>query len=86
MMKNYPQTRKSSWTSSLFSEVKYSIQMVALLPLLMMLIPMRAWVADKDLETTIIDRKSFYVLRSNDDWKKFRDEVQVAAAQAAVEE
>ena len=84
MMKNYPQTRKSSWTSSLFSEVKYSIQMVALLPLLMMLMPMRAWAADKDLETTIIDGKSFYVLRSNDDWKKFRDEVQGAAGNADV--
>jgi len=72
MMKNYPQTRKSSWSSSLFSEVKRSILMGMLLSLLQMVLPMTAWAATTDLKSVIIEGKTFYVLRTSDDWDKFR--------------
>ena len=72
MMKNYPQTRKSSWLCGLFSEVKRSILMGMLLSLLQMVLPMSAWAATTDLKSVNIEGKTFYVLRTSDDWDKFR--------------
>ena len=46
-----------------------------LLAVLMMLVPQGAWADSSGLETAFIGDKSYYVLRSNADWLKFRDMV-----------
>ena len=45
------------------------------LAVLMMLVPQGAWADSSGLETAFIGDKSYYVLRSNADWLKFRDMV-----------
>ena len=46
-----------------------------LLLMLVMLVPQGAWADSSGLETAFIGDKSYYVLRSNADWLKFRDMV-----------
>ena len=43
-----------------------------LLVLLWALMPIVTWAADNGLETAFVGDKSYYVLRSADDWNKFR--------------
>ena len=70
-MKNVEQTRENDRSCSSV-RVKLLHLMAAMLTVLMAAMPTRAWATDTDLETTMIDGQSFYVLRNSDDWDKFR--------------
>ena len=47
-------------------------------------VPQTTWAADEELETTIIEGKTFNILRSESDWLKFRDLVNSAKANTEV--
>ena len=59
------------------------LQMVAatVMTAVALLVPQQAWA---DLETTIIEGKTFYVLRSSSDWDEFRQKVENARGNAEV--
>ncbi len=46
--------------------------LLSLCALLALALPHGAWAADVDLETVIIDGTNFYVIRTSEDWDKFR--------------
>ena len=55
-----------------------------LLVLLWALMPIVTWAADNGLETAFVGDKSYYVLRSADDWNKFRQLVADAGGKSEV--
>ena len=58
--------------------------LLSLCALLALALPHGAWAANDDPETIYIDGTSFYILRNNSDWLKFRDLVDKAKGNSDV--
>ena len=64
---------------------QWQLRKLLLLALLAMVLPQGAWAADEsDLDKVYLEDKSYYVVRSNDDWLKFQTMVKKAAGEKDV--
>ena len=64
---------------------QWQLRKLLLLALLAMVLPQGAWAADEsDLDKVYLEDKSYYVVRSNDDWLKFQAMVKKAAGEKDV--
>ena len=67
-------TRRVSPVGEVISSRRQRLHLAAAMVLMLvgMLVPQGAWADSSGLETAFIGDKSYYVLRSNADWLKFR--------------
>ena len=70
-------TRRVSPVVGVISSRRQRLHLAAAMVLMLvgMLVPQGAWADSSGLETAFVGDKSYYVLRSNADWLKFRDMV-----------
>lgn len=67
-------TRRVSPVGEVISSWRQRLHVAAAMVLMLvgMLVPQGAWADNSGLETAFVGDKSYYVLRSADDWNKFR--------------